>query len=333
MLAAHWPASTGLLQVPQTSIFSAVRLVCAWFVKGGGGKKIRMKKLIAGGDKPERLTIKKAEDVWERKEKGRHWRKGSDSVIFVKDNSHEFVVKLLLRLVSNGWGKGVGRTGGDIGTVGTVWVPVWALVGLDDDDDNDDDGKTIDEAPAASEAAPEDVGARIVLIVGIVCPRRCSGCVVWPLQLAALATWISGEGPSSHPVKRGKEKKLGGKVRKKSAKGTTMAVKVVSHAIRRLRSWKTNVPVPSLDPYSARPDCSEGEGRGKGGGISFWEGVDGEGEGISSVRSENFNAAGSGDEGGVNMSGLLLETYQSRNQKIKKSVRLKEWYELEEGSA
>jgi hypothetical protein len=40
-----------------------------------------------------------------------------------------------------------------------------------------------------------------------------------------------GEGPSSHPVKRGKEKKHGGKVRKKRAKGRTMVVKVVSHAI------------------------------------------------------------------------------------------------------
>ena len=60
---------------------------------------------------------------------------------------------------------------------------------------------------------------------------------------------------------------------------------------------------PGLDPYLARSDWSGGEGRGKGGGISFWEGVDGEEEGDNSVPSENFNAAGRGDGGGVNMSG------------------------------
>ena len=67
---------------------------------------------------------------------------------------------------------------------------VWALAGLDDDDNDNEDGKTTGEAPAASDAAPEAVGGRIedIFIVGLACPRRCSGCVVWPLQFTASAT-------------------------------------------------------------------------------------------------------------------------------------------------
>jgi hypothetical protein len=54
------------------------------------------------------------------REKGRHDRKGRESVILAKKLEHERLEKFCAMLPSKGCGKGVGRVGGVLGIVGTV---------------------------------------------------------------------------------------------------------------------------------------------------------------------------------------------------------------------
>jgi len=67
-------------------------------------------------------------------------------VMLVKKVLHE-EVKLLVNVVSNGWGKGVGSTGEAVGTTGTtVFVAVVETDAEADDPEDVDEGKYIVEA-------------------------------------------------------------------------------------------------------------------------------------------------------------------------------------------
>lgn len=57
-------------------------------------------------------------------EKGRHERNGVALVMFEKNVAQDTLVKFEVIISSNGWGNGVGRTGGEAGIVGIVWEAV-----------------------------------------------------------------------------------------------------------------------------------------------------------------------------------------------------------------
>jgi hypothetical protein len=89
--------------VPQISMLSAVMFDCAWGTCQQGYVSAReLRWMVRSGRKIVALTCKKELEVCDKKENGRHWRKGRDCVMFRKNVVHEFVVKLRLSVVSNG---------------------------------------------------------------------------------------------------------------------------------------------------------------------------------------------------------------------------------------
>lgn len=69
-------------------------------------------------------TSMNALECWTSIEKGLHCRNGAVCVMFRKKLRHPSVEKfVVIPVESNGCGKGVGKTGGSDGTVGTVELP------------------------------------------------------------------------------------------------------------------------------------------------------------------------------------------------------------------
>jgi hypothetical protein len=75
-------------------------------------------------------------------------------VIFVKKLKHDKLEKFWLNPESNGWGNGVGRSGGEAGMVGTVWSDIGISVdegAAEDADPVRDAAKTVWDPPADPE--------------------------------------------------------------------------------------------------------------------------------------------------------------------------------------
>jgi hypothetical protein len=70
--------------------------------------------------------------------------------MLLKKLKHVALEKFCVTSESNGWGKGVGRTGGDAGTVGIGWL-------VDDVEDVEDE-PTEDGKPAAEDEEATEVG-------------------------------------------------------------------------------------------------------------------------------------------------------------------------------
>jgi hypothetical protein len=94
---------------------------------------------------------------------------------------HEILEKFWLKSESKGWGKGVGRTGGEAGMVGTVWSDVGGRVVVVEaavaDADPVKAGSEADKDPAVDADAVSSGAGR--------------GCRLWGVQSEALVEKVS----------------------------------------------------------------------------------------------------------------------------------------------
>lgn len=107
MLAAHCSSAVPVLHVPQSMLFRSVKFPCADM---------------------------KSSELWSNSEKGRHDLNGCAFVMFVKKLRHDRLEKFWAIMPSYGCGNGVGRGGGDDGTVGTA-TPLAEGTGFDEEPD------------------------------------------------------------------------------------------------------------------------------------------------------------------------------------------------------
>jgi len=144
MFATHCATLGSVLHVPQTIAVRSVLFVCACM---------------------------NASEVSRSSENGRHVRNGSVCVILRKNVSQPAVVKFCPKSESNGCGKGVGSTGGDVGITGSV-VEEGGREELEEGADVVDavegramvdwDGKEMMLDEPAPDPEPESCGARLL---------------------------------------------------------------------------------------------------------------------------------------------------------------------------
>lgn len=116
-----------------------------------------------------RLAAMKADELWRRREKGRHERKATVLVMLLKKLKHDKLEKFCVRPESNGCGNGVGRTGSVVGMVGRdddvgedSAVDVEDVVeGLVEDVNDEPDVKVEDAVSSAVALASAGIGCRL----------------------------------------------------------------------------------------------------------------------------------------------------------------------------
>jgi hypothetical protein len=125
----------------------------------------------------------------------------------------------MLSVVSNGWGNGVGSTGGDDGIVGT-------------NPEGGGESSEVCDGNSITTALDVDDGFFGWFVVTLACLRcsACDECLARTFSMAKL-TRVSGEEPVSESQKRGREEKRITSVTRASKSGRIMTVNPVSHAI------------------------------------------------------------------------------------------------------
>lgn len=257
--AVHCSIVGSVLQVPHKMAFNAVRLACD--------------------------SMNASEFCWS-KENGRHSRKASDCVMFRKKDWHPTVEKFCDSVVSNGWGKGFGSSGGVDGIVGTDWS----------EEDADDEGAAApEELDAVGDGNaiddPEDEASA----------GSGSGCLLWGCQVVNVDSHESqlsdSRVPESASNAAGCEMRRVDAVTRMRMAGTTRIVHLVLRAVLFLAS-EDRVCSSSL----AVTGDTHGEPRSKDENEVT---TLGDPSGVALCASGAFmgysERKGGGDEGGVNI--------------------------------